>query len=326
MKKFLVFVLLISLVGIFGVFAANITIGVIGKAAEAYWMQVDQGVHAAGKVLGINVKFYAPQTQNIPGQISAFQSYVAQGLSGIAIAPSAPQAIVPYIKKAISMGIPVVTIDTDAGSGSGRYFYIGTDNYKAGYLGGKEMVKALNGKGNVVIITGSLSANNSLERIKGFKDALKGTDIKVLTILNDKEDTAKAFSLARSAISAYGKKLDGFYGVYYEDGPAVANALKSSGFKPGEIKDVCFDMGPDTLKYMREGYIQASTVQKPYFMGYFAVVLLYDMAKIGKYGPQYVKMMENNANIINTGVTVVTPKTLPNYIQWAKKLGIPPTY
>jgi ribose transport system substrate-binding protein len=326
MKKLFVFVMVILLVGTFSVFAATITIGVLGKAAEAYWMQVNQGAQAAAKALGITVNFYAPQTEDIPGQISAFQGYVAQGMAGIAIAPSAPDAVVPYIKKAISMGIPVVTIDTDAASGSGRYFYIGTDNYKAGYIGGQEMVKLLNGKGNVVIITGSLSANNSLERIQGFEDALKGTDIKVLTILNDQEDAAKAFSLAQSAISTYGNNLNAFYGVYYEDGPAEANALKSAGFQPGQIKVVCFDMGPDTLKYTQEGYIQAATVQKPYFMGYFAVMLLYDMAKIGPLGPQYVKMMENNTDVIDTGITVVTPNNLNDYIQWTKQLGIPSSY
>ncbi len=322
MKKFLVIFMILTFLVSIGVFATTIRIGVIGKAAEAYWYQVNQGAQAAAKALGIKVDFFAPQTENIPMQISTFQTYVAEGFSGIAIAPSAPGAIVPYIHKAISMGIPVVTIDTDSAS-SDRYIYIGTDNYAAGYIGGKEMVKLLNGKGNVVIITGSLVASNSLERIKGFEDALKGTNVKVLTLLNDKEDVAKAFSLAQSAIVTYGKKLNAFYGVYYEDGPAEALALKSAGMKPGQVKVVCFDMGPDTLKYTREGYIQASTVQKPFFMGYLGVVTLYNMAKIS---PTYTMMMLPKDHHIDTGITLVTSKNVNQYLENMKKLGVPPTY
>ncbi len=325
MKKVWIFVMVaISLLSV-GIMASNITIGVIGKAAEAYWSEVDQGAMAAGKVLGVKVRFFAPQTQSISQQISTFQSFVAQRFAGIVVAPSAPGAIVPYIEKAYEMGIPVITIDTDAPN-SKRSFYIGTDNYKAGYLGGKEMVRILNGKGNVVIITGSLSANNSLERIKGFKDALKGTNIKVLNVLNDQEDAAKAFSLAQSAISTYGKKLTAFYGVYYEDGPAEANAIKSAGMKPGQVKVVCFDMGPDTLQYLKEGYIQASTVQKPYFMGYFGVLSTYIMGKIGKLGPAYLKMMLNNSDHIDTGIYLVTKENLSAYLSKMKSLGVPPAY
>ena len=182
------------------------------------------------------------------------------------------------------------------------------------------------GGGAIDLSLGSLSANNSLERIRDFKDALKGTQIKVLNILNDEEAAAKAFSLAQSAISTYGKKLSGFYGVYYENGPAEANAVKSAGLKPGQIKVVCFDMGPDTLKYLKEGYIQASTVQKPYFMGYFGVVSIYMMKKMGKMGPKYLKMMLNNADHIDTGIYLVTPKNLQDYMAQMKALGVPPAY
>ena len=325
MKKVLVFVMAAILLLSVGAVAVTMTIGVIGKAAEAYWSEVDQGALAAGKVIGVNVRFFAPQTQSITQQISTFQSFVAQDFAGIAVAPSAPGAITPYINKAYKMGIPVITIDTDVPN-SKRCFYIGTDNYKAGYLGGKAMVKLLNGKGNVVIITGSLSANNSLERIKGFEDALKGTNIKVLNVLNDQEDAAKAFSLAQSAISTYGKKLNAFYGVYYEDGPAEANAVKSAGMKPGQVKIVCFDMGPDTLQYLKKGYIQASTVQKPYFMGYFGVISAYMMAKMGEMGPTYLKMMLNNANHIDTGIYLVTKENLDPYLSKMKALGVPPAY
>ena len=69
-----------------------------------------------------------------------------------------------------SVGIPVITIDSDA-AGSRRLYFIGTNNLEAGRVGGSRLIEKLGGKGNVVFFTlaGSPTSN---ERLKGFKDVL----------------------------------------------------------------------------------------------------------------------------------------------------------
>ncbi|HEM55763.1 MAG TPA: sugar ABC transporter substrate-binding protein [Thermodesulfobium narugense] len=326
MKKILLVAVVAVLLAGLGLFAEAMTIGVIGQALEGYWNDVNLGAQTAGKQLGINVDFYCPTLPSAENQISTLQSFIGEKFAGIAISCTDPGGVVPYLENAMKEGIPVVTIDTDAASTNARIVFIGTANYDAGYLGGQEMVKLLHGKGNVVIETGSLSAINSLQRIEGFKAALKGTDIKVLTVLNENGDPSTALSEAQSAIASYGKQLNGFYGVYYEDGPALARAVKTAGLKPGQIKIVCFDMGPDTLEGVKSGYINAVTVQNPYLMGYLSVYSLYDMAKMGSLGPTYFKILINGADNINTGVMLVTPENLNEYISHMKALGLPAYY
>ena len=77
------------------------------------------------------------------------------------------------IDQAVAAGIPVITVDSDAPA-SKRLFFIGTDNYHAGQIGGQRLAKELNGKGNVVVFTIPEQANLK-ERLRGYRDALEAT-------------------------------------------------------------------------------------------------------------------------------------------------------
>lgn len=314
MKRLLI-VLMLFLLGVSMIFAE--TFAVIGKSVHPYWSQVEQGVKAAGKALGVKTQFFVPAKEDINAQLQMLESFIAQGVDGIAIAPSDPTAVIPAIKKALELGIPVITLDTDTPD-SGRYVYIGTDNYTAGFIAGETMKKLLNGKGKVVIGTGSLTAMNSLQRIQGFKDAIKDTEIEVLDILNDEEDGARALSLAESALNAH-PDLDGFFGVFSYNGPSQALAVKNAG-KVGKVKIVCFDTTPDILQYVKEGVINATMGQKPYMMGYLSVAVLFNMSKLGV---NNTLMMLPKERVIDTGVDVVTPENLDEYLNYMKELGIP---
>ena len=54
-------------------------------------------------------------------------------------------SVTPAINQAIAAGIPVVCADADAPS-SQRYSFIGTGNYNAGYQGGEELARLLDGR------------------------------------------------------------------------------------------------------------------------------------------------------------------------------------
>ncbi|ABV32927.1 MULTISPECIES: sugar-binding protein [Pseudothermotoga] len=320
MRKLLVVLLTVVL----AVVSLAMTIGVIGKSVHPYWSQVEQGVKAAGKALGVDTRFFVPQKEDINAQLQMLESFIAQRFDGIAIAPSDPTAVMPTIKKALEAGIPVITLDTDSPE-SGRYVYIGTDNYQAGYSAGLIMRELLNGRGKIVIGTGSLTAMNSLQRIQGFKDAIAGTEIQILDTLNDEEDGARAVSLAESALNAH-PDLDAFFGVYAYNGPSQALVVKNAG-KAGKIKIVCFDTTTDILQYVKEGVIQATMGQRPYMMGYLSVVTLYLMSKTGVQNTlamlPKVEAEGITDYVIDTGVDIVTPQNLSNYLETMEKLGIP---
>jgi ribose transport system substrate-binding protein len=291
---------------------------VLGKSIHPYWDEVKLGAEAAGKDLGVNVYFYVPPKEDVRAQISQLESYISMKVDGISFAASDPDAITDTVKKALDIGIPCVAIDTDAPK-SGRLAYIGTGNYEAGKIAGETMAKALNGKGKVVILTGSLTALNSLERMKGFKDAIaKYPGIQVIDTICDYEDQSKAVGSAEAALSAH-PDLAGFYGVYAFDGPAAALAVERAN-KSGKVKIVCFDTTPEHMEYIKKGVITATIGQRPYMMGYLSVAFLFNIAKLGQ---EKAMMLLPKDKKVDTGVDIVTKDNMDEYRSRLQKLGIP---
>ncbi|HIE29833.1 TPA: sugar ABC transporter substrate-binding protein [Candidatus Poribacteria bacterium] len=315
---------ILSLISSFGfdAKAKKISIGLLGKSVHPYWDVVRRGMEDAAEELDVDAIFYVPQSEDIAKQIETLETWIAMGVDGISFAPSDPDAVISVIAEAMKRGIPCISNDTDAPK-SERLCYIGTDNYTAGKIAGEKMVEILNGKGKVAICTGSITAMNSLERMKGFRDVLsKYPNIVIVKPdpLVDNEDTARAVELAETALLD-NPDLDAFFGVYAFNGPSAAKAVKTAG-KVGKVHIVCFDTTDEHLSLIEEGVIDAAVGQRQYFMGYLSVVLLANMARVGVENMMMLLPKNEEGDvIIDTGVDVVTKDNLKDYIKLLEKWG-----
>lgn len=292
--------------------AETVKIVVIGKSVHPYWSNVEKGVRAAAKDLGLKddqVIFFVPPKEDVAAQIQTMETYIAQGVTGIAIAPSDPNALEPVMKTASEKGIWITTLDTPPVAGSVSLVYIGTDNFSAGKVAGETMAKLLPNGGKVGIGRGSDTALNALQRTDGFLEGIKGTSITTLEPVNDKEDSARALDLANSVISA-NPDLAGAFGVYAYNGPAWATAIKEAN-KVGQIKLVSFDATTDIINGIKEGVIDATVAQREFDMGYKSVTLIYKIALEGK--DKAIADMGVKDGVIDTGVDVITAATLKEY-------------
>jgi ribose transport system substrate-binding protein len=296
-----------------------IKIVVIGKSVHPYWSNVEKGVNAAGADLGVEVVFFVPPKEDVAAQIQTMETYIAQGVTGIAIAPSDPSALEPVMKEAADAGIFVTTLDTPPVEDSVSLVYIGTDNYTAGMMAGQEMAELLPEGGKVGIGRGSDTALNALQRTDGFLKGIEGTDIEALEPVNDKEDAATALQLANSVISA-NPDLAGAFGVYAYNGPAWATAIKEAG-KVGVIKLVSFDATTDIINGIKEGVIDATIAQREYDMGYKSVQIIKLMAEEGV--DAALSEMGAVDGVVDTGVDVITAATLKEYESMLDSKGIP---
>ena len=295
---------------------------VIGKSVHPYWSNVEMGVRAAARDLGLRddqAVFWVPPREDVAAQIQTMETYIAEGVTGIAIAPSDPNALESVMKKAADAGIIVTTLDTPPVEGSVSLVYIGTDNYSAGVIAGQEMVKLLPEGGVVGIGRGSDTALNALQRTDGFLAALEGTAIEALEPVNDREDAARALELANSVLSA-NPELDGAFGVYAYNGPAWATAIKEAG-RVGQTKLVSFDATTDIINGIKEGVINATVAQREYDMGYKSVELIFRIVTEGQ--ETALEQMGVVDGVIDTGVDVITAATLLDYQASLDAKGIP---
>lgn len=104
-------------------------------------------------------------------QISDIEYFIKQKVDLLIIAPNEAEAITPIIEKAYEKRIPIVLVDRKINSD--KYTaYIGANNYKIGWQVGTYVANRLQGKGNIVELTGLQASTPAQERHQGFIDAL----------------------------------------------------------------------------------------------------------------------------------------------------------
>ncbi len=284
--------------------AKDITIAVIPKVAVPFFDDCNKGAASAAKADGVQYQWVVPQNTQGSTQVKILEDLISKKVDGIAISVNEPKSVEAIIKKAMASGIKVLTFDSDSPK-SGRSMYIGTSNGAAGETMGESMAKAIDGKGEVAIVTGQLGAVNLNERIDGIKKALaKYPDIKLVATEGTEDDLAKAVSVDEALFRGH-PNLKGIFGVSQVGGPSVAKvmATKEFGAKKAAVKVFAFDDLPDTVKGVKEGFIQGIMVQRPVTMGKLSVDHL--LAQIdGK---------EATSADIDTGVTVVDASNLDGY-------------
>ncbi|HET9116541.1 MAG TPA: substrate-binding domain-containing protein, partial [Pseudonocardiaceae bacterium] len=228
-----------------------------------YWVAGKDGNAAAAKELGIAAHFEGPSQGQLSTQVSEYNTLAASGANGMFTSVIDPVSEGATINKAESKGVNVVAIDSPVPAKNAKTFvYVGTPNTAAGEAAGEAMKKALPNGGDVAILEGSSTATNSLQRIAGFKAALKGSKVTVSTVQNDNGSAATAASNADSVIAG-NPNLKGIYGVYSYDGPAASVAVKAKG-DTGKIHVVADDNEPGTITGLKNGTISASIIQQPF--------------------------------------------------------------
>ncbi|TDT95370.1 monosaccharide ABC transporter substrate-binding protein (CUT2 family) [Streptomyces sp. 846.5] len=292
------------------------------NVAVDYWNAGKVGFNKGLSDLGIKGTFQAPANGRLDQQLSIIQTLRGQGITGFTVSAIDPTAIKAPIASANSAGIPVVAIDSPLPAEDGSALYLGSLNEQLGEKAGEAMKQVLNNQGEVVILTGSLTASNSLERIAGFKKALEGSNIKITQTLNDATDASKALSNASTSFQT-DPNVKGLYGVYSYDGPAAGQAVQSAG-KTGAIKVIASDSDAQTLKFIQSGVVQATVLQQPYQQGYTGAYLLAAFKVLGKDATlALVKpYLESDGTSLSTGAGVVTQSNITAYQAMLTQLGI----
>ena len=276
-----------------------------------YWIDGRAGLRDKAAELGVDADFTGPTNVDANQQIDAMERAIAEGVDGIICVP-ASDALSTVIDKAISKGIPVVCVDTDAPS-SKRFSFIGTGNYNAGVQGGETLGKLLNGQGKVALLTVP-GQDNLNERVRGYKDALgKYPGIAVVQEVNTLSSGTEAQNQCRALLQAQ-PDLAGIGCVEAAGGSGAAVAVKEAG-KTGKVRIVAMDRDESTLRFIEEGQIDASVGQRSYTMSYVALQLLYNMRN------ENVKLVDDwkKADInplppsVDTGSFVITRKNVKHF-------------
>jgi len=288
-----------------------------------YWKTAGTGFTNAGaQYKGVRFDFVGPQNYDPKAERDALDDAIQKKASGILISVADPAVLKDSINKAVAAGIPVITVDSDAPS-SKRLFFIGTNNYQAGFTGGQRLAKELRGKGNVVVFT-MPDQQNLQDRLRGYRDALAKTDIKITRVVDIQGDPRIAFDTTTQIVGKERDKVDGFVCLEAQSGKEVAGVLNSYHVTGKTV--IAMDTDQETLDWIQKGVIAATISQKPYTMAFVGMQMLDDLYHHKPLSLDKDWSIDNYSPIpsfVDTGSDLIDKSNVESFIQAGKNLAAP---
>lgn len=238
-----------------------------------FWKPAFAGMQHAAEQLGIEAVYQGTELYDAQAQATVLEQVIATKPNCIITTAQQPEALRPYIDKAMDAGIPVVQFDSDSPK-SKRLAFLATDNYNAGAAAATIMGKLTGGKGAVGIITtpGQLNLD---QRSQGFSDTItrEFPDMRVIGECKGLGDYALAAGCASGFLQG-NPDMTGIFSTGSDGGPASVQAFREAG-KLGQIKIVGFDIDQATIEGIEKGEIDATIVQAAWNMGYWSTWFCY---------------------------------------------------
>ena len=280
--------------------ADTYVVGMKGPGAgNPFWAAVEKGAKDKGAELGVDVVVVAPPAESdVQAQITQIEDLIAQKVSGIALAPTDPNALAPVVDAAKAAGIPVVFVDTK-GINEGVTF-IGTDNAVGAALAADFMCKNLPQGSDVAILQGLISQSTGQARAEGSKKGLEACGLKVVAEQTAEWDRAKGQSVMENILTG-NPNIKGVFASNDNMALGAVEALKAAA-KLQDVMVVGFDANPDAAASILAGEMTASIAQAPGNIGGFGVQALVDL-KAGK----------TIEPVIDTGTVLVTKDNAEQY-------------
>lgn len=264
-----------------------------------FWQTVKMGAMTAAVELDVEMVFTGPMHETqIDRQIEILDRIIKKKPLAIVLAPTDYKKLAPWGDKIIEAGITLVTIDSAMDTPSAKSF-IGTNNIDASRQAGEEMIRLLEGTGQVAVMGHVQGTSTAIERIEGFMYAIKehpGIDLIKEPWYSD-GNSEQAYHKTKEMLSEY-PDIDGIFGANEVTVIGIARALDDMGLG-GRIKLVGFDSSKEQVEFIERGILHAVMVQRPFNMGYLGVKEAVEISRRRK-----------RPEVIDTGAVLITKDNL----------------
>ncbi|GIM44712.1 ribose ABC transporter substrate-binding protein [Collibacillus ludicampi] len=274
----------------------------VGTLSNPFFVSMSKGAEEAAKQINAEV-ITVSGDYDLAKQTAQIEDFITKKVDLILLNAVDSKGIAGAVQEAKAANIPVIAVDVGAEGGVDAT--VTSDNYQAGKIVGEYLVKRLNGKGNVVILDGP-PVTAVIDRVKGFEDALKGTDIKVIAKQNGEGSREKALSLMETILQANPKgTINAVFGINDPEALGAKIAAEQAG-RDKEFFIVGVDGAPEAVKTLQEKKsFAASAAQHPNEMIKKAV-------EIGL----KIKKGEQVEKVVKVPVELVTQETVDSYKGW----------
>ena len=284
------------------ILAKDINIAVVthGADTDTFWSVVKNGVTNAEKDMGVKVNYRNPASGDLTEMSRLISSAVAKRPDALVVSIPDADALGASVKKAVKLGIPVITINggKDFGKKIGAIMHIGQSEYDAGLQAGKKAKAA--GVKSFLCVNHEITNVSLEQRCQGFADAL-GVKNNMLDVNTDPSEIQRKVEPKLRNVDAV--LTLGPTGA----GPTI-NAIKHARLGK-HLYFVTFDVSDSVLNGIKDGVIDFAIDQQQYLQGYMPIVVLTQMLKYGVL----------QSGDLNSGPGYITKKNVASVEEFAGK-------
>jgi galactofuranose transport system substrate-binding protein len=271
----------------------NLVVGFAQVGAESAWRTGNtQSIKDAAESLGVELKFVDGQ-QEQENEIKAIRTFIAQQVDVIGVSPVVETGWDSVFQEAKDAGIPIILVDRQADVPEDLFAtHLGSDFVDEGRNAARVMVKLLNGKGNIVELTGTIGSAPAIDRYNGFREVIKDyPDIKIIASETGDFTRARGKEVMGALLKQYGQQINALYAHNDDMALGAIKAIEEYGSTPGQdIKIVSVDAIRDAFQAMIDGKLNATVECNP-LLGPKFFELAYKVAN-GEKVPKWIPSME----------------------------------
>lgn len=211
---------------------------------------------------------YADANDDPAKQIADIEDLLTKGCDVLVISAAAQDVVDPGAKKAMEMGVPVITLDRDVKSPANRVSYTDGDSCAMGRMQAEWLVEELDGKGDILLLSGMAGASPAEERLRCAREVFAGyPEINELAQAYTDWSPTGGQKQMEAWITQFGE-VDGIWSDSALQGVGVVEALLAAGMTVPPIT------GEDWALFLRqatENNFPFAAVSFPNRMGFVSV-------------------------------------------------------
>ena len=255
--------------------------GVLMKTlSNPFWGAMEQGVQDAAAELGVEYYLQAVESdQAAEPQLNVCNTMLERKPAVMLTAAINSTNLLPCLKQANEMGIPVVDLDANIDyeiakeAGVEISFTIGSDNVAAGGQGADYVVGRLgaDASGPVLVIEGLSGNITGQKRAQGFADRLGevAPGLEIVASLPGDWDRGKAANITNDILTRHPDLV-----AIFAANDVMALGAVETAYAAGKGDDIVMvgvDGNVDAVESIKAGRLDASVAQLPYLVGKQAV-------------------------------------------------------
>ena len=322
---------LIYLISTILLFSSNLNAGssdtkvaLVPGGPHPYFAAWEQAGLDAVKDFGLGKADYrVPAEWDLSQQNELIESLVGKGYNAVLVFPGDSVGTNKILGELEEAGIPTGALAGCVEQPTKTRFCFGTDTGHSAYLGTKELIKALGGKGKIAHFTGFLVDPNTTLRIKAVEQAVAeaGGGVEIIQVIADIDAYEPANEKINAFMAAQSSEVDGIVTTAWVPAVVAAQALTNLGDK--RVKMVGIDHDEVVLKAIKDGFVHGTMLQNPYGQGYIGSYIM-DKIRTGcsfKSDAPW-KSTSQTDQFIDSGTVFVDITTVDTYVMAMRGISL----